>query len=149
MRLSYTNTDLKGYMPNSSMYKNAFSIAGNVTSADKKLEAFTNLTYLNTRAKGRTETGYGDNNVMGFLQRNPDRQFSAQQIAESLPAPKISLSAIYRNLTALEGAGFINRFTKEGSREIYYQYIQSEHCRDCIHLICMHATAIFIILYLL
>lgn len=75
--------------------------------------------------------------LMDFLQRNPDRQFSAQQIAESLPAPKISLSAIYRNLTALEGAGFINRFTKEGSREIYYQYIQSEHCRDCIHLICM------------
>lgn len=75
--------------------------------------------------------------LMDFLQRNPDRQFSAQQIAESLPASRISLSAIYRNLTALEGAGFINRFTKEGSREIYYQYIHSEHCRDRIHLICM------------
>lgn len=75
--------------------------------------------------------------LMEFLQQNPDRQFSAQQIAESLPAPTISLSAIYRNLTALENAGFINRFTKEGSRKIYYQYIQSEQCRNCIHLICM------------
>lgn len=64
MRISYTNTDLKGYMPNSSMTKNAFSISGTTTSADKKLEAFTNITYLNSRAKGRTETGYGNNNVM-------------------------------------------------------------------------------------
>ena len=64
MRLSYTNTDLKGYMPNSSMTKNVFSLAGTVTSPNKKLEAFTNMTYFNSRAKGRIETGYGDNNVM-------------------------------------------------------------------------------------
>lgn len=64
MRLSYTNTDLKGYMPNSSMSKNVLSVSGTTTSADKKLEAFTNVTYFNSRAKGRTETGYGDNNVM-------------------------------------------------------------------------------------
>ncbi|MDO4163205.1 MAG: SusC/RagA family TonB-linked outer membrane protein [Bacteroides sp.] len=64
MRLSYTNTDLKGYMPNSTMTKNVFSVSGNITSPDQKLEAFTNLTYFNSRAKGRSETGYGDNNVM-------------------------------------------------------------------------------------
>lgn len=63
-RMSYTNTDLKGYMPNSSLVKNIFNASGSVKSADKKLEAFTNITYLNTRAKGRSETGYGDNNVM-------------------------------------------------------------------------------------
>lgn len=64
LRLSYTNTDLKGYLPNSSMSRNVFSVAGSMTSADKKLEAFTNMTYFNSRAKGRSETGYGDNNVM-------------------------------------------------------------------------------------
>lgn len=64
VRLSYTNTDLKGYMPNSSLVKNVFNVAGSLKSADQKLEAFTNVTYLNSRAKGRTETGYGDNNVM-------------------------------------------------------------------------------------
>lgn len=63
-RMSYTNTDLKGYMPNSSLVKNIFNASGSVKSADKKLEAFTNITYLNTHAKGRSETGYGDNNVM-------------------------------------------------------------------------------------
>lgn len=64
LRLSYTNTDLKGYLPNSSMSRNVFSVAGSMTSADKKLETFTNMTYFNSRAKGRSETGYGDNNVM-------------------------------------------------------------------------------------
>ncbi len=38
VRLSYTNTDLKGYMPNSSMKKNVFNISASTVSADKKLE---------------------------------------------------------------------------------------------------------------
>ncbi|KAA6326157.1 TonB-dependent receptor SusC, partial [termite gut metagenome] len=63
-RVSYTNTDLKGYLPNSSQQKNVFNVAATMTSADKKLEAFTNVTYFNSRAKGRSEIGYGDNNVM-------------------------------------------------------------------------------------
>jgi len=63
-RLSYTNSDLTGYMPNSSLTKNIFNVSATTTSADKRLEVFTNLTYFNSRAKGRSETGYGDNNVM-------------------------------------------------------------------------------------
>ncbi|BEH00367.1 SusC/RagA family TonB-linked outer membrane protein [Bacteroides sedimenti] len=63
-RISYTNSDLKGYMPNSSLSKNIFNVAASTTSADKRLEVFTNVTYFNSRAKGRSETGYGDNNVM-------------------------------------------------------------------------------------
>jgi len=63
-RLSYTNSDLKGYMPNSSLTKNIFNVAASTTSADKRLEVFTNVTYFNSRAQGRSETGYGDNNVM-------------------------------------------------------------------------------------
>ena len=72
--------------------------------------------------------------LMDFLQHNPDRQFSARQIADSLSEPKISLSAIYRNLTSLESAGAINRSTREGSREIFYQYIQTERCKGSIHM---------------
>jgi TonB-linked SusC/RagA family outer membrane protein len=69
VRLSYTNSDLKGYMPNSSLNKNIFNVAASTTSADKKLEIFTNLTYMNNAATGRPETGYGDNNVVvKFLQ---------------------------------------------------------------------------------
>ena len=64
VRISYTNNDLKGYLPNSSLQKNVFNIAASTKSADSKLEIFTNVSYLNTAARGRTETGYGDNNQM-------------------------------------------------------------------------------------
>ena len=62
-RASYTNSTLKGYMPNSSMSKNSFNISGTAKVA-KRFELFSNITYLNQAAKGRSETGYGDNNVM-------------------------------------------------------------------------------------
>jgi len=64
VRISYTNSDLTGYMPNSSLTKNIFNASASTVSADKRLEVFTNVTYFNSRAKGRPETGNGDNNVM-------------------------------------------------------------------------------------
>ncbi|MDR3218430.1 MAG: SusC/RagA family TonB-linked outer membrane protein [Dysgonamonadaceae bacterium] len=63
-RISYTNSDLKGYLPNSTQQKNVLNVAASTKSPNKKLELFTNITYLNTATKGRSETGYGDNNVM-------------------------------------------------------------------------------------
>ncbi len=63
-RISYTNSDLTGYMPNSSLTKNIFNVAASTVSADKRLEVFTNVTYFNSRAKGRPKTGNSDNNVM-------------------------------------------------------------------------------------
>ena len=62
-RASYTNSSLKGYMPNSKMSKNSFNISGTAKVA-KNYELFSNITYLNQSATGRSETGYGDNNVM-------------------------------------------------------------------------------------
>lgn len=64
LRISYTNSSLEGYLPNSSLMKNSFNLAGSMKSADKKLEVFTNVTYFNSRAKGRSEVGYGDNNAL-------------------------------------------------------------------------------------
>lgn len=63
-RISYTNTSLTGYMPNSSMYKNIFNVNGNIMSPDKKLNVFTSVNFFNNRTKGRQEIGYGDNNIM-------------------------------------------------------------------------------------
>lgn len=82
LRLSYTNTDLKGYMPNSSMSKNAFSIAGTTTSSDKKLEAFVNANYMNTRVKGRPEIGYGQDNVMVRFVQFGHRQLDMAQLKD-------------------------------------------------------------------
>ncbi len=74
--------------------------------------------------------------LINFLQQNPDRQFSAKVIADNLTSPKISISAVYRNLASLESAGLIRRFSREGSREIYYQYTKASQCMNCIHMIC-------------
>ncbi|MFV0313565.1 MAG: Fur family transcriptional regulator [Anaerotignum sp.] len=71
-----------------------------------------------------------------FLKSNPDVPFSAKELREHLPNCNISLSAIYRNLAFLEADGVISRFTKEGSRESHFQYVNTETCRNSIHLIC-------------
>ncbi len=81
--------------------------------------------------------------LFAFLQKNPDKQFSARQIADSLSCSSVSLSAVYRNLTYLQEKGLINRFTKEGNRELFYQYIHSEDCRNCIHMNCIKCGRTF------
>ena len=72
-----------------------------------------------------------------FLQSHPDVQFSAKQIYQNLADTTISISAVYRNLASLEADGLINRFTKEGSREAFYQYFHDDICRNSIHLVCI------------
>lgn len=74
--------------------------------------------------------------LISFLRDNPDRQFSASQLQERLAGAGVSLSAIYRNLTFLEEEGLISRSMKDGSRESFYQYIDSAECRGCLHLTC-------------
>ncbi|WP_352400769.1 Fur family transcriptional regulator [Anaerotignum sp.] len=78
-----------------------------------------------------------------FLQSNPDVQFSAKEIFNILSNTSISLSAVYRNLSSLEADGIISRFTKEGSRESFYQYINSDICRNSIHLVCTKCNKTF------
>lgn len=87
MRVSFTNTDLQGYMPNSSLKKNVFNLSGRTTSADGKLEVFTNVTYFNSRAKGRTETGYGDNNVMVKFVQWGHRETDMKQLKDMYMMP--------------------------------------------------------------
>ncbi len=62
VRFSYTNTDVKGTMPNSSQDKNNFSLSGKVNLLDR-LSVDANLNYINQYTKGRPELGYGDNSV--------------------------------------------------------------------------------------
>ena len=61
---------------------------------------------------------------------------SARQIAEDLAADQISISAVYRNISALEEEGLLKRSVREGTREVFYQYIASEACKDSLHLAC-------------
>lgn len=81
--------------------------------------------------------------LFAFLRENPDKQFTAKQISDQLCDSSISLSAIYRNLALMDEQGLINRIVRENNREVYYQYIHSEECRNCIHLTCIKCGRIF------
>ena len=67
-RLSYTNSDESGILPNSSIKKNNVSFKGSYDLSEK-LKVSASANYTNTKGKGRFGTGYDTKNVMqGFSQ---------------------------------------------------------------------------------
>lgn len=74
--------------------------------------------------------------MIEFLKSHLDEQFSATMLLEEIPNCKMSLSAMYRNLAALEDEGFISRRFVDGSREAFYQYTSADECQICIHIAC-------------
>lgn len=62
-RVSYTNMDLKGYMPNSTLKRNSVSLNGN-SKLGRVVNIFGTVNFTNNEAKGRPSTGYDDNNIM-------------------------------------------------------------------------------------
>ena len=74
--------------------------------------------------------------LIGFFEQNKDKVFTASQIAVAVKGYNISLSAVYRNLKALEDDGRIKRLAKSGERTVYYQYVDCASCKGHIHLSC-------------
>ena len=72
--------------------------------------------------------------LLTYLHAHPDETLSAGQISRDLP--EISVSAVYRNLAALEQDGTVRKVAKSGSREVFYQYMQAESCKAHLHLSC-------------
>ncbi len=72
-RLSYTNLYSNGYMPNSKLYRNTINISAN-TTLKNKINAFINANYVQNKATGRPETGYGNNNVTERMNQWGQRQ---------------------------------------------------------------------------
>ena len=75
--------------------------------------------------------------LIEFLRAHPDRLFSAREIAAALASEGVSVSAVYRNLGALEEEGQITGVTKEGTRDRFYRCLLSDRCRECIHMTCL------------
>ena len=75
--------------------------------------------------------------LLAYLSEHRDEQVTARQIAQDLTGEEISISAVYRNLSALEERGFLKRSVRENTREIYYQYIAAEECKGRLHLSCL------------
>ena len=81
--------------------------------------------------------------LLNFLKEHPDTMFCAKQIEAAIQKDCISRSAVYRNLAELESEGKIKRCSKAGSREVYYQYFDSQSCKNHIHLFCKQCGKIF------
>lgn len=87
VRISYTNTDYKGYLPNSKQQKNIVNFGGEIFSKDKKLEVSSNMTYFNSATTGRSEIGYGDNNVLVKFVQWGHRELEMSQLKDIYQFP--------------------------------------------------------------
>lgn len=74
--------------------------------------------------------------LLDLFSAHPHEMFSASEISSRLGCENVSISAVYRNVSALEAEGLLRRCTKAGSRTAFYQYTATEDCREHIHLTC-------------
>lgn len=83
--------------------------------------------------------------LYSFLKEHPHSYFTVKQIAQALSAngSDVSISAIYRNLSALAETGSIKKTVKKNSREACYRYTDSDMCRNEIHISCSVCGKIF------
>jgi len=71
-----------------------------------------------------------------LLKSRPHERFSVKDIAAALSDSNISVSAIYRNLSAMADEGLVQRSIKNTSQEALYQFMDCDTCRDELHLTC-------------
>jgi len=78
-RMSYTYLDQKGFIPNTDLKRNTFSISGGYKLSDK-LKVHTTVNYIDNKSGNRPSLSYGTENIM-YLFNN---WFSPSQNIESL-----------------------------------------------------------------
>ncbi len=73
-----------------------------------------------------------------FLKAHPHSYFTVKQLEDSLKEMgiEISVSAIYRNLSALLEMEAVKKVAEKNSRETSYRYINSDTCKNQIHITC-------------
>lgn len=81
--------------------------------------------------------------LLAYLSGHPDELLSTRQIADALQHEKISLSAVYRNLSELEAEEKVRRCAKSGTREVLYQYIAADTCKGALHMTCIQCGKTF------
>ncbi len=78
-----------------------------------------------------------------YLASQGDRQFTLKELAEELvQVADIGTSTIYRLMDHLIQDGVVRRFTIQGSRKFYYQYMRGE-CHAHLHLKCTICGGLF------
>ena len=74
--------------------------------------------------------------LVDYLILHPDEPLSAKQIADATQADGVSLSAVYRNIAAMEAEGLLRPYVREGGHEVLYRFCGADACRQMLHLTC-------------
>lgn len=78
--------------------------------------------------------------IYNFFSDNPEKQFSAKEIAEKIKYhDKIGESTVYRLIKKMTEDGEIRRFSGKNTKSVVYQFAgKNSHCDKHFHLKCMN-----------
>lgn len=76
--------------------------------------------------------------IYHFFAANPDRQFSAKEVAAHIKKQeKIGESTVYRLIAKLTQEGELRRFSGKNVKSVVYQFARQDvHCDNHFHLKC-------------
>lgn len=78
--------------------------------------------------------------ILSFLQKEPDKQYTIDEIAEHLDG--VGKSSAYRIMSNLAEEGLVRRFVKNPGRRYLYQLLFSTECNSHFHLKCSNCGKI-------
>ncbi len=81
--------------------------------------------------------------LIDFLQSNPDKAYTIEEIIGHVNADELSKSTVYRLMTKLVGDGLVHRSVKGNSRTFVYQFINSEKCEGHLHIKCTDCGKVY------
>ena len=80
-----------------------------------------------------------------FLKSHPHDYFTVKEIVDEIAKTNscMSVSTIYRHLSELINCGKVKKSYRLNDREALYRYIDSDICRNEIHLTCSVCGEVF------
>ena len=81
------------------------------------------------------------NEILTYLQKIKGTPVSAVEISDHLEqqGAKVGKATIYRQLERLQDEGLITKYTADGDRSAYYEYIGKA---DCVAAVCYHCKCL-------
>lgn len=76
--------------------------------------------------------------IYNFFAQNPDKQFSAKEVANAIKAEaSVGESTVYRLIKHLTDEGIVRRFHEKNGKSVVYQFAdRTAHCHEHFHLKC-------------
>ena len=82
--------------------------------------------------------------LLEYLSEHTDEQISARQIAEDLEADQISISAVYRNISAWRKKDFSNAACGKGQGKSFTSILRQKHAKTACTWPAASAERVFI-----